>query len=223
MNRHGAIGDRADLPAYRRRIAIVSSVVASIGVLAIGSGTTLARTARAAAGPKPQSEITARRLRPRAGFPVPRFGARIPASELTGDRVFANARVGFALAGNHYGETLPARTTDGGRTWTIDGPQLHVDAADGAEAVSYVGLVSQRTEFAYGSSVVDVSTDAGRTWWETALGEVVTAVVPGAHGLVAFVQDSVSNQQLNPVVTWQYVSTDGGRHWRYSTSFAAVG
>ena len=131
-------------------------MVASMAVFAISSGTTLARTARAAAGPKPPSEITAHQMRPRAGFPAPRFGARILASELTGVRVFANAQVGFALSGNHYGETLPARTTDGGKTWTIDGPQFHVDAADGAEAVSYVGLASQRTEFAYGSSVVDV-------------------------------------------------------------------
>lgn len=126
------------------------------------------------------------------------------------------------LAGDRYSETFPARTADGGRTWTINGPEFHVDAADGAEAVSYVGITSRSTAFAYGSSVVDVSTDSGHTWWEAALGEMVTAVVPGAHGLVAFVQESISNKHFNPIVTWQYVSTDGGRHWRYSTSFAAV-
>jgi hypothetical protein len=82
-------------------------------------------------------------------------------------------------------------------------------------------MVSPNEEFAYGTSVVDVSTNAGQTWWEAFLGENVTAVVPGRQGLVAFVQASVSNAHLNPIVTWQYVSTDGGRHWHYSTSFAA--
>lgn len=85
-----------------------------------------------------------------------------------------------------------------------------------------MGIVSPNEEFAYGASAVDVSTDAGHTWWETFLGENVTAVVPGRSGLVAFVQQSVSNKRLDPIVTWQYVSTDGGRRWRYSTSFAAI-
>lgn len=162
-------------------------------------------------------------MRPRPGFPTPRFGAHIPAKEIAGLRVFVDARIGFALADNRYGETLPARTIDGGGTWAIDGPEFHVDAADGAEGVSYVGITPKGAEFAYGASVVDVSSDAGHIWWEAPLGQNVTAVVPGAHGLVAFVQQSVSNSHLNPIVTWQYVSTDGGHHWRYSRSFAAVG
>jgi hypothetical protein len=104
--------------------------------------------------------------------------------------------------------------------WTIDGPQFHVDAADGAEAVGFVGVDGPRTFFAYGSSAVDVTTDGGREWWETFLGEEVMAVVPNLRNeLVAYVEQSVSNQRLNPAVTWQYVSRDGGRHWRYSTSF----
>jgi hypothetical protein len=36
------------------------------------------------------------------------------------------------------------------------------------------------------------------------------------------VEPSLSNQHLNPAVTWRYVSRDGGRHWRYSTQFAAI-
>jgi hypothetical protein len=156
---------------------------------------------------------------PRGGFSSPRFGAELPEAELLGVRVFANAKVGVALASTRDGD-LPARTTNGGRTWTIDGPWLHVNAADGAEGVCCVGITSPNVEFAYGSSVVDVSTDAGRTWWETLLGENVIAVVPGglgAHELFAFVQEQVSNLGLT-VVTWQYVSADGGRHWRYSSS-----
>jgi hypothetical protein len=216
---------RSDRPMHHLLVvaATVGAVAAASAALATASGATSSDAARAATGPKPSADATAHRMRPRPEMPNPKFGARIAVSALFGTRVFANAQVGFALAYDHYGSTLPARTTDGGKTWTINGPQLHIDAADGAEAVSNVGITPHGTVFAYGSSVVDVSTNGGRTWWEAALGENVTAVVPGAHGLVAFVQDQISNEHLNPQVTWQYVSTDGGHHWRYSTSFAATG
>lgn len=133
-----------------------------------------------------------------------------------GDRVFSDARHGFALAGRGQAQ-YPARTLDGGRTWRIDGPQFHVDAADGAEAVGSVGVAGPRTLFAYGSSVVDVTTDGGRVWWETFLGELVVAVVPGVgHDLVAYVQQP--SGRGSAASTWQYVSSDGGRHWRLSTA-----
>jgi hypothetical protein len=209
-------------PIHLLRMATTASALAAASgaALATTSGATLVRAARTASAPQPSAELTARLMRPRTGFRTPRFGTDIPSSDLAGTRVFANMQVGFGLTGDN-GQTFPARTANGGKAWTIDGPQFHVDAADGAEGVSYVGIVSPNEEFAYGASVVDVSTNAGHTWWETFLGENVTAVVPGRQGLVAFVQQSVSNKYLNPIVTWQYVSTDGGRHWRYSTSFAA--
>ena len=205
----------------RRVLAAFAVAVAGILVLHSGPAPAVAAAPRAMA-PKPSTEITARRMRPRQGSPAPRFGKALPAASVTGVRVFIKRQVGFALATIGSGE-VPARTTYGGNTWRIDGPQFHVDAADGPEAVAYVGLVSPNVEYAYGASVVDVSTDAGRTWWEAFLGENVTAVEPGTHGLVALVQQSVTNQHLNPILTWQYVSTDGGRHWRYSTAFAAIG
>lgn len=167
----------------------------------------------------------------RAGHRMPRRrppfklsppGTVVRSSALFGDRVFLNADEGVALA-NGDNAQYPALTTDGGRVWRIDGPPLHVDAADGAEGVGSVGIASPRTFFAYGSSVVDVTTDGGRRWRETYLGEGVAAVVPSYRNeLVAYVEQSVSNQHLNPAVTWQYVSRDGGRHWRYSTEFAGI-
>ena len=92
-------GARTDRPTYRWRVAMASGIIA----FAISSGAALARTTRATAGPKPPAEVMAHRMRPRAGFPVPRLGARIPASDLAGQRVFANAQVGFALSGNDDG------------------------------------------------------------------------------------------------------------------------
>ena len=70
---------------------------------------------------------------------------------------------------------------------------------------------------------VDVTTDAGRTWWETYMGELVVAVVPGAGDrLVAYVQQQLSNNSTRSAATWQYVSSDGGRHWRYTTALGAL-
>ncbi len=135
--------------------------------------------------------------------------------------MFANASDGFALA-NAGSARYPSHSVDGGRTWRINGPQLHVDAADGAEGVGYVGVAGDRTLFAYGGSAVDVTTNGGRTWWETFLGELVVAVVPGpGNALVAYVQQQLTNS-IKPVATWQYVSSDGGRRWRYSTALAGI-
>lgn len=176
-----------------------------------------------AVGPIPPRLVTAGRLRPRAGpGPRERPGTVVTSSSLFTNRVFVNAMVGFALA-NGDNAQYPAVSTDGGRQWWIDGPQVHVDAADGPEAVEFVGITGPRTFFAYGSSAVDVTTNGGRVWWEALLGEQVMAVVPGLAGqLVAYVEQSVSNQHLSPAVTWQYDSHDGGRHWRYSTSFGGL-
>ena len=162
------------------------------------------------------------RVIPRRRPPFRPLGTVVSSSALFGNRVYRNAEEGVALA-NGDNAQYPVLTTDGGRVWRIDGPPLHVDAADGPEGVGWVGIVGPRTFFAYGSSVVDVTTDRGRTWRETFLGEGVAAVVPGpGTGLVAYVEQSVSNRHLNPAMTWEYVSRDGGRHWRYSTDFAGI-
>jgi hypothetical protein len=160
-------------------------------------------------------------MRPRPGALA--RGTLVRPADLFTTRVFANSSVGFALADVGSAQ-YPARSLDGGRTWRVDGPQLHVDAADGPEGVGYVGVAGPRTLFAYGSSAVDVTTNGGRSWWETFLGELVVAVVPGPrNGLVAYVQ-----QQLDPngdslaAATWQYVSHDGGRHWVYSSRLGGL-
>lgn len=228
-----AIGPFCAQPTARRvalglvaSAAIFAAIACPAGTLRadnMGYAAALVPVADKGAGPIAPRLITAGRLRPRTG-PGPREqpGTVINASTLFSNRVFVNAKVGFALADGDNAQ-YPAVSTDGGRRWRIDGPQVHVDAADGAEAVQFVGITGPRTFFAYGSSAVDVTTDGGRVWWETLLGEQVMAVVPSSAGqLVAFIEQSVSNQHLNPAVTWQYISRDGGRHWRYSTSFGGL-
>jgi len=200
-----------------RWLLLASVPLVLIGAtVAIGGGRSGAPFRAAASRVKPPRSFTARRLRARANA-VP-VGSLVSNQALFGQRVFANASNGFALADEGQAQ-YPARTVDGGQTWKIDGPQFHVDAADAPEAVGSVGIANSHTYFAYGSSVVDVTTDAGRTWWETFLGELVMAVVPGhSHHLIAYVQQSASNSSANPAVTWQYVSRDGGRRWRYSST-----
>ncbi len=160
---------------------------------------------------KPPHEFTARRMSPRPGAVAP--GTVVKSSSLWTNRVFANASDRFALV-NEGSAQYPARSLDGGRVWRIDGPQFHVDALDAAEAVGYVGVLTPRTFYAYGGSVVDVTTDGGRSWWEASLDGLVVAVVPGPKrdDLVAY-----AREQLSPALTSQYVSRDGGRIWTYTT------
>lgn len=199
--------------------AAAGGLAAAAGLCGAGSGTAAAASTTTA--PIAPQRLVAHRMRPRPGA-IPR-GTRVISQHLFTPRVFPTARTGFALADGESAQ-YPALSTDGGATWRIDGPQLHVDAADGPEGVGFVGTAGPRAFFAYGSSVIDATTDGGRSWWETFAGELVMSVVPGPHRgeLIAFVQQSVSNQRLDPAVTWQYVSRDGGRTWSYSTALGGV-
>ena len=219
----------------RSRVLAVALGLAcvSVGVLVCaqpGSARVRASSGPASAGAcvndasvttSPQCTLEGHRLpRRRPAFSLLAPGTVVSSSALLGDRAFLNSDEAVALT-NGGNVQYPALSTNGGGVWRIDGPPLHVDAADGAEAVGSAGIAGPRTFFAYGSSVADVTTDRGRTWWETFLGENVLVVAPALRNeLVAYVEQPVGNQQLNPA--WQYVSRDGGRHWLYSTDFAGM-
>jgi hypothetical protein len=185
------------------------------------AGSAAVAPARALAStPAAQRQQLGHRIRAHPGAILP--GSTVRAADLFTHRAFANATTGFALA-NDGPAQYPVRTTDAGRDWRIDGPQLHIDAADGAEGVGYAARPGRGRTLAYGGSIVDATTDAGRTWWETYLGELVVAVVPAAgNRLVAYVQQQLSNSSIRSAATWQYVSSDGGRHWRYTTALLAL-
>lgn len=204
-------------------LVFVVLLAISVDIAGCSSQTVSTVSARRVAAPvlATPHNLTAGQLRARPGAVAP--GTTVSPSSVFTDRVFANARDGFALA-NEGSAQYPVRSIDGGRVWRIAGPQFHIDAADGAEGVGYVGIAGPRMFFAYGSSVVDVTVNAGRTWWETFLGELVVAVVPGGDPdeLVAYVQRSLGNQQVNSAVTWQYVTHDGGHRWSYSTALGGA-
>ncbi len=98
----------------------------------------------------------------------------------------------------------------------IDGPIFWTATADAAEVVTYTGVAGNRIEFAYGQgSALDITTDAGRTWWQTFFDELVLDVTDQNGRLVAIVQEQ-TNSRGTLAVTWVYTSKDGGRHWQYS-------
>lgn len=131
----------------RLKIAlIILAAAAGLAVLADGLGDaagvdTVTRTASVQLA-RPPLRLVAHRMHPRPG--AVRQETRVSSASLFGDRAFANAPDGFAL-GNYGSAQYPARSRDGGRTRKIDGPQLHIDAADGPEGLGYVGIVDPHT------------------------------------------------------------------------------
>lgn len=131
-------------------------------------------------------------------------------------RVFISSEKGFALA-LVRGTTYPAATVDGGTVWRIDGPHLHVSAANAPAVVTDAGAVGPATYFAYGEGeAVDVTSSAGLTWWRAYMpGDAFAVVSHRASGhttLIALVE-------TNPAQFAAYVSSDGGRHWTHTKSF----
>jgi hypothetical protein len=197
------------------RFAAVSLAIAVFGAPVAAAPTALGRT-RGAATPL-RSHVPALTLTASPIASVPRTlrsGTAVEAGEL-GQRVFVDSMHGFALASVGQAQ-YPAITVDAGTTWQISGPALHLDAAQAPLSVCAVGAVNRRTYFAYGcGEVIDTTNDGGKHWWRTFLGGGSLAVaVDGGH-LVAFVNALQTNG--SKATTWAYVSSDGGRHWRYES------
>ncbi|MBV9422985.1 MAG: hypothetical protein JOZ98_08750 [Solirubrobacterales bacterium] len=154
---------------------------------------------------------------------------RVPAKDL-GVRVFADRLHGFALAFTPGGETFPADSGDGGRTWHVDGPVLHAPAAQGAAAVNQPGVAGPRFYFAWPAGFntgLDVTTDAGASWWRASLPGWILSVTSNPtstksfNGLTAIVGGPTSDPNGRGASLWQYHTADG-RRWRYLSSLSAI-
>ena len=143
-------------------------------------------------------------------------------SSAVGLRIFPSAKDGFALASVADGQ-YPVTSVDGGISWRIDGPPLHVNAAQAPLVVGQIGATGQKTFFAWGGpgsggQSVDVTSDGGAHWYRAILGAEVEAVVSRSKGeLLAFTQG-----QTDPASIWIYLSKDGGREWHYSSAGGAM-
>jgi len=145
-------------------------------------------------------------------------GSLVHSSQL-GIRSFVNAKNGFAGASVGQAQ-YPANTTDGGKTWRIDGPHFHVNAANAPNVFTRTDVAGRSTYFAYagpgGGMMVVVSSDAGKHWWRTYLPGVPLTVEPSfTSGRLAL----VTIVEYGPGQFWAYLSTDGGRHWHYNKGF----
>jgi len=180
----------------------------------ISAGAVAAAVAAAsfAATPTPPATIKAQLITP---FPNTAKGGTAVRS--LSERVFVSSNVGFAL-GAVGDAQYPAETTNGGASWKTFGPALHVNAAQAPLSVTEVGAVNSRVVYFYGSGqAVDVTSDGGKHWYRALAPELSLAVVPGVSGrLVWIVQDGVNGS--GNAATWQYVSSDGGKVWHYSTA-----
>lgn len=177
-----------------------------------GSATT--RAAASTAGLPAQKTVVAHRLRPDGPNSL-RVGTRV-GNRFAGVRVFANPRNGFALGAppQDFGATYPIATVDGGKTWRTAGPLLHIPAAQGAVDVTEAGMSGPHVWYAWGPgiSVVDVTPDAGKHWWQAALPGMVLAVYSSqiqCSRLIALVQPFTKRKHL-PL--WTYASASG-HHW----------
>jgi hypothetical protein len=143
-------------------------------------------------------------------------GTKVANSRLGNPRVFVNAQDGFALAAGEQAQ-YAAATTNGGKTWTIVSPALHVDALQAPLSVTQMGAASTKVAYAFGSGqVADVTGDGGKHWYRALFQGTVMAIVPGfSHQLIAFVDGFGSGSGLNGP-TLQYVSKNAGKTWTYS-------
>ena len=148
-------------------------------------------------------------------------------NHFSGTRSFATRRDGFALgnlSGSEGGKTYPLATINRGKTWRIAGPIVNVPAAQAPVDVAQSGVVNARTWFMCCglNTVVDVTTDAGKHWWQAFLpGEVVNVFgYDNPHArLIAVVRPfptAHSRQRL-----WIYASVDG-RRWTYDPSLKLI-
>lgn len=192
-------------------VAVIASLVSSAVVVDISSASGQRPGAVAASSSPVTVKASLIIVRRGHGFLSP--GTIVQSSRL-GVRAFTNDHRGIALnvGGSLNGVTYPVGTVDGGRTWRVDGPALHVAAANGPDAVTQIGAARPATFFAYGgpggANSVDVSADGGRHWFRAFLGDgVVAAVVDSDGELLAFTGAGGA-----------FSSTDGGRTWHATRS-----
>jgi hypothetical protein len=144
-----------------------------------------------------------------------RSGSITPGTKVAGGgtRILIGATAGWKLASTKQAQ-YAAVTTDGGKTWRIASPALHIDAADAPQSVTQIGARSAKVAYAFGGGqVADVTSNGGKTWYSALFQGTVTAVVPGfGSELLAYVAGFGSSSAPS-----QYVSKNGGKTWKLTT------
>ena len=192
---------------FRPLVAVLVALASSVILIGVSSAS------QRAAASAPPATVTATQIPPSRSPTFLKPGKIVSASDL-GVRAFINSNDGVALNQGMSldGVTYPVATVDGGKTWRIDGPELHIPAANAPNVVTQVGAGAPATYFAYGgpggANSVAVTSDGGKHWYRAYLGGgIVAAVVDSNRELYAFTG-----------AAGDYHSTNGGRVWHYSAS-----
>jgi hypothetical protein len=180
-------------------------VIAAGGAAALAATAVVAVGGASAAAKKPAKTVK--------GTVFTRAGSAKPGTKVAGGglRILVGATGGWKLV-SFQSAQYAAKTTDGGRTWRIASPALHIDALDAPQAVTQIGARSAKVAYAFGGGgqVADVTSNGGKTWYQALFTSgAVTAIVPASisHRLVAYVEPFPKSSTL------QYVSKNGGRTW----------
>jgi hypothetical protein len=137
-------------------------------------------------------------------------------SSTLGHRVFVDNTHGFALA-NVSNAQYPAATVNGGRTWRLNGPALHLNAAQAPLSVCEVGALDRRNYWAEGcgGQVVDTTNDGGKHWWRSLFEGGVLSVVSSGGRLLVFLESFTPASTSATIQV--YASTDKGRNWQFES------
>ena len=140
-------------------------------------------------------------------------GTAVPAHDVTAS-ISDNSQLKFGLATFPSStQTYPAISTNGGRTWRIDGPLFHVDALQGASVVSSSGALLPRGAYFWGrgGNLIWITHDEGAHWSTTAF----SAGVGDLSSRRGTLEAVVFGAQVGPakLQRFLYVSTDSGKTW----------
>jgi photosystem II stability/assembly factor-like uncharacterized protein len=106
----------------------------------------------------------------------------------------------------------------------VDGPDFWNSYLDPHTLVGEIAPFNTTNAFAYGGpgggSAVDVTTDGGRTWWNSEIGyNTPTAAVVGND---VWVMAFGTNPAKGKGSLWLYTSDNGGRSWSYRSTVPTV-
>ena len=143
-------------------------------------------------------------------------GTVVPTSDVVMTAADAGqTRFGLATYWSAGGASYPTISANAGRTWRIDGPLFHIDAAQGASLVTNVDSYDGDGAYYWGrgGNVVWVTTDGGRHWCLTGFAYGVDGVT-ASHGALRTV--ALGRQvKGGRVESFLYESDDSGHTWEF--------
>jgi hypothetical protein len=154
------------------------------------------------------------------------YGSAIPIGQLL-TPVMIGGGIGYSMTNTNgfISYLYPARTTDGGKSWEINGVWFANPTADSGNFVDTIGGASSQVAWAWSSRPTDPSQtlfttiDGGQQWYRTVWPGIVKSIGQGSNGdLVARVAPLIFEVNHKVVASGSpgvYTSTDGGGSWEF--------